>query len=177
MFCCHRWIGRWIHRIVLANWALKHPRQSSECWLLKRRYRSMQKYEKLEKIGEGICRTFPVFVHECRVSVNRFRPLRGKFFFLLHCHKRSVGTYGTVFKAKHKETHEIVALKRVRLDEDDEVNIIWNVYDRVLPSSVISTARLAPICHDKTSMYVLEELFTICNLTFARKLLVFFQKV
>ncbi|KAK2145243.1 hypothetical protein LSH36_693g02093 [Paralvinella palmiformis] len=30
------------------------------------------------------------------------------------------GTYGTVFKAKNKETHEIVALKRVRLDDDDE---------------------------------------------------------
>jgi len=42
----------------------------------------MQKYEKLEKIGEG--------------------------------------TYGTVFKAKHKDTLEVVALKRVRLDEDDE---------------------------------------------------------
>ncbi|XP_015517394.1 cyclin-dependent kinase 5 [Neodiprion pinetum] len=42
----------------------------------------MQKYEKLEKIGEG--------------------------------------TYGTVFKAKNRETHEIVALKKVRLDEDDE---------------------------------------------------------
>ncbi|XP_031562569.1 cyclin-dependent-like kinase 5 [Actinia tenebrosa] len=42
----------------------------------------MQKYEKLEKIGEG--------------------------------------TYGTVFKAKNKESHEIVALKRVRLDDDDE---------------------------------------------------------
>lgn len=84
----------------------------------------MQKYEKLEKIGEGMVRTFPAFVYECRVLVNGFRPLRGKFFFLLHCHKRSVGTYGTVFKAKHKETHEIVALKRVRLDEDDEVNII-----------------------------------------------------
>jgi len=42
----------------------------------------MQKYEKLEKIGEG--------------------------------------TYGTVFKAKNKETSEIVALKRVRLDDDDE---------------------------------------------------------
>uniref|UniRef100_A0A3Q2XH04 Cell division protein kinase 5 n=1 Tax=Hippocampus comes TaxID=109280 RepID=A0A3Q2XH04_HIPCM len=41
----------------------------------------MQKYEKLEKIGE---------------------------------------TYGTVFKAKNRETHEIVALKRVRLDDDDE---------------------------------------------------------
>uniref|UniRef100_A0A674H5M2 Cell division protein kinase 5 n=22 Tax=Neognathae TaxID=8825 RepID=A0A674H5M2_TAEGU len=43
---------------------------------------AMQKYEKLEKIGEG--------------------------------------TYGTVFKAKNRETHEIVALKRVRLDDDDE---------------------------------------------------------
>ena len=32
------------------------------------------------------------------------------------------GTYGTVFKAKNKETQEIVALKRVRLDDDDEVN-------------------------------------------------------
>lgn len=42
----------------------------------------MQKYEKLEKIGEG--------------------------------------TYGTVFKAKNKETHEVIALKRVRLDDDDE---------------------------------------------------------
>eukprot|EP00058_Branchiostoma_floridae_P003411 XP_002588899.1 hypothetical protein BRAFLDRAFT_115150 [Branchiostoma floridae] len=42
----------------------------------------MQKYEKLEKIGEG--------------------------------------TYGTVFKAKNKESHEIVALKRVPLDDDHE---------------------------------------------------------
>jgi serine/threonine protein kinase len=31
-----------------------------------------------------------------------------------------LGTYGTVFKAKNKETQEIVALKRVRLDDDDE---------------------------------------------------------
>lgn len=35
----------------------------------------------------------------------------------------SAGTYGTVFKAKNRETHEIVALKRVRLDEDDEVSV------------------------------------------------------
>lgn len=42
----------------------------------------MQKYEKLEKIGEG--------------------------------------TYGTVFKGRNRENLEIVALKRVRLDEDDE---------------------------------------------------------
>ncbi|NXX82919.1 CDK5 kinase, partial [Urocolius indicus] len=32
----------------------------------------------------------------------------------------AAGTYGTVFKAKNRETHEIVALKRVRLDDDDE---------------------------------------------------------
>lgn len=44
--------------------------------------KTMQKYEKLEKIGEG--------------------------------------TYGTVFKGRNRETMEIVALKRVRLDEDDE---------------------------------------------------------
>lgn len=40
---------------------------------------------------------------------------------MLYCFS---GTYGTVFKAKHKDTLEIVALKRVRLDEDDEVNKI-----------------------------------------------------
>ena len=33
------------------------------------------------------------------------------------------GTYGTVFKAKNRDTHEIVALKRVRLDDDDEVGL------------------------------------------------------
>ncbi|KAB0395985.1 hypothetical protein E2I00_013393 [Balaenoptera physalus] len=49
----------------------------------------MQKYEKLEKIGEG--------------------------------------TYGTVFKAKNRETHEIVALKRVRLDDDDECNPVQRI--------------------------------------------------
>ncbi|KAL3321131.1 cyclin-dependent kinase 5 [Cichlidogyrus casuarinus] len=42
----------------------------------------MQKYGKLEKIGEG--------------------------------------TYGKVYKAKHRETQEIVALKRVRLEDDNE---------------------------------------------------------
>lgn len=32
----------------------------------------------------------------------------------------SPGTYGTVYKAKARDTGEIVALKVVRLDEDDE---------------------------------------------------------
>ncbi|VDN13259.1 unnamed protein product [Dibothriocephalus latus] len=43
---------------------------------------ALQKYEKLEKIGEG--------------------------------------TYGKVYKAKNRETHEVVALKRVRLEDDEE---------------------------------------------------------
>jgi cyclin-dependent kinase 5 len=30
------------------------------------------------------------------------------------------GTYGTVFKAKNRETQEIVALKKVRLDDEDD---------------------------------------------------------
>lgn len=37
------------------------------------------------------------------------------------------GTYGTVFKAKNRETQEIVALKRVRLDDDDEVRSFFGM--------------------------------------------------
>ena len=33
----------------------------------------------------------------------------------------ATGTYGTVYKAKDRESGDIVALKVVRLDEDDEV--------------------------------------------------------
>lgn len=50
-----------------------------------------------------------------------FAPLHHRYVIhncaLTYC----AGTYGTVFKAKNRETHEIVALKRVRLDDDDEV--------------------------------------------------------
>lgn len=112
----------------------------------------MQKYEKLEKIGEGrrtilssgwsyvtnkridrllltliteinrrrlLCvRVCCVKVDRC-VTITRLSSLKNVFFFS--------GTYGTVFKAKNRETHEIVALKRVRLDDDDEVGISLNV--------------------------------------------------
>ena len=35
--------------------------------------------------------------------------------------KLGEGTYGIVYKAQNKETGEIVALKRIRLDNEDEV--------------------------------------------------------
>ena len=67
----------------------------------------MQKYEKLEKIGEGNNNPKNLFP---RNDLTNFT-CRG-----------FTGTYGTVFKAKNKESGEIVALKRVRLDDDDEVS-------------------------------------------------------
>ena len=50
----------------------------------------------------------------CFTSINIIIKIRSHHNFIS-------GTYGTVFKAKNKETQEIVALKRVRLDDDDEV--------------------------------------------------------
>lgn len=57
----------------------------------------MNKYEKLEKIGEG--------------------------------------TYGTVFKAKNRQTQEIVALKRYRLDTEDEGSGVSNSLTRLITFS------------------------------------------
>jgi len=44
----------------------------------------------------------------------------------------SPGTYGTVFKAKNRDTQEIVALKRVRLDDDDEVLFFASMYIMIM---------------------------------------------
>lgn len=35
-------------------------------------------------------------------------------------HQHSLGTYGVVYKGKHKKTGEIVAMKKIRLESDDE---------------------------------------------------------
>lgn len=51
----------------------------------------------------------------------------------------SVGTYGTVFKAKNRETHEIVALKRVRLDDDDEVYVSMDIRVSAFASKQLAT--------------------------------------
>lgn len=47
-----------------------------------------------------------------------------------------LGTYGTVFKGKNRDTLEIVALKRVRLDEDEEG----------VPSSALREICLLKVC-------------------------------
>lgn len=56
----------------------------------------------------------------CQHNIHR-RPGGVSLSLFLHRLFFVTGTYGTVFKAKNRETHEIVALKRVRLDDDDEV--------------------------------------------------------
>ena len=37
---------------------------------------------------------------------------------------RLLGTYGTVYKARSLLTQEIVALKKVRLDDEDDVRLV-----------------------------------------------------
>jgi hypothetical protein len=61
------------------------------------------KYEKIERIGEG-------------------KWIRNLFWFF-ECFDH-LGTYGTVYKARSLLTQEIVALKKVRLDDEDDVRFI-----------------------------------------------------
>lgn len=82
----------------------------------------MQKYEKLLKIGEGLMKT------RCLCCWSKI---------LLNFSK---GTYGTVFKAKNRETQEIVALKKVRLDDEDDVSVKYSNYGKTL-IKILSTGR------------------------------------
>uniref|UniRef100_A0A2P2I2G9 Cyclin-dependent kinase 5 homolog n=2 Tax=Hirondellea gigas TaxID=1518452 RepID=A0A2P2I2G9_9CRUS len=77
----------------------------------------MQRYEKLEKIGEG--------------------------------------TYGMVFKARNRESQEIVALKRVRLDDDDEG----------VPSSALREICLLKELHHKNVVRLMDVLHCDRKLT------------
>ena len=67
---------------------------------------SMDKYQKVEKLGEG---NFKVF----------------RFFLFFHSQLLIIGTYGIVYKARNKETDGIVALKRIRLDDENEVLLFY----------------------------------------------------
>ena len=106
----------------------------------------MQKYEKLEKIGEGMinfsCWETLVLIPDYKMNKLKSTSLVKcdsslKYWTKLSILSRFPGTYGTVFKAKNKETQEIVALKRVRLDDDDEG----------VPSSALREICLLKVCN------------------------------
>lgn len=61
--------------------------------------RDMDKYQKIEKLGEGTYGT--------HLQIKPFLTLQG-----------------IVYKAQNKESTHIVALKRIRLDNEEEVNIL-----------------------------------------------------
>lgn len=65
----------------------------------------MLKNAKVRKVRKDRRRDLRYVVREAIYSIFK------KFFFVWK---------GTVFKGKNRETQEIVALKRVRLDDDDE---------------------------------------------------------
>lgn len=61
----------------------------------------MEDFQKIEKIGEGI-------------------QLTGHSLFAATKFTFPLGTYGVVYKARHKVTNELVALKKIRLENEDE---------------------------------------------------------
>lgn len=65
----------------------------------------MEDFQKIEKIGEGI--QLIIFF----AGILFLRPLHLPF---------PLGTYGVVYKARHKVTNELVALKKIRLENEDE---------------------------------------------------------
>ena len=82
----------------------------------------IEKYERVEKIGEG---------RRHQLSYNN--PYSALSFS---------GTYGTVYKAREKANGDIVALKVVRLDEDDEVS---RDHIRYLSNRYHADCRVCPV--------------------------------
>lgn len=77
------WMVRWIYQI---RWSYPAPekRLTSECWFLDKKFHIMQKYEKLEKIGEGIVAiVWPLCIYGSWSIVLQY-PLRGKIFYFFN---------------------------------------------------------------------------------------------
>jgi len=92
----------------------------------------MDRYEKLEKIGEGAWHPDLLFCC-CPQRSTRATAANACGHLHWHTHDSSVricllplcllscaGTYGVVYKARDRVTKEIVALKKIRLEAEDE---------------------------------------------------------
>ena len=88
----------------------------------------MDKYEKVEKIGEGTCAAIAGRPRRVRGDshVKRGSP-RGSFLQSScnkltdpHLSNRITGTYGVVYKGRDRETGQTIALKKIRLEQEEE---------------------------------------------------------
>lgn len=89
----------------------------------------MEDYLKIEKIGEGLCCFFPSLNNETNVvvvveinslslrynaTIKTISPERAGVSTVLP------GTYGVVYKGRHKATGQVVAMKKIRLESEEE---------------------------------------------------------
>lgn len=91
----------------------------------------MEDYVKIEKIGEGLC-CFPPFLPslndetnavaveinypslQYNIGIKSIWPERAAVSTVLP------GTYGVVYKGRHKATGQVVAMKKIRLESEEE---------------------------------------------------------
>lgn len=78
----------------------------------------MEDFIKIEKIGEGKCITSSVFHSGYQSIAGNFHETKLTCSSCLFV--RSQGTYGVVYKGKNRQTGQIVAMKKIRLEADDE---------------------------------------------------------
>jgi len=89
---------------------------------------TLDEYEKIEKIGEGMCcwKTCSNCVLFRCVLERQHISLSLLVIYLATCRDMSMeisdlsGTYGIVYKGRHKKTDRIVAMKKIRLESEDE---------------------------------------------------------
>ena len=82
----------------------------------------MDKYTKIEKVPSSF---FLVFSSNL-FSFSLLFPLSHLSSFLFSSLQLGEGTFGIVYKARNRETDEVVALKRIRLESQAEV-FVWVV--------------------------------------------------
>jgi serine/threonine protein kinase len=76
----------------------------------------MENYTKLEKVGEGRSKSLFVLI----TNTANLESIRCLLFLLSKSILHTLGTYGVVYKARDIRTNQIVALKKIRLEAEDE---------------------------------------------------------